>query len=152
MRILFLILLAAVASAVCFGDESKLPRQEKTNTKQVEKTVQFTPGGEAHKPSIWMKQKLKHSQKIFAGMVEGDLFAVEESARILKFTSRLENFVKARHKGYRAQLKDFQVANNKILKGAKEKDIDKVTLAYNQMTVSCVACHKQLRAGDSHKE
>lgn len=142
-----LLLLLAFTSLTCFAEEQKAEGKPvvKKNASE-EKPVKLSPDGEAHTPSIWMQQKLKHSQKIFAGMVEGDLFAVEDAARHLKFMSRLEYFVKARHKGYRTQLKAFYFANNEILEGAQEKNIDRVTLGYNQMTLSCVACHKQLRA------
>jgi len=147
----FTLILLLVATLSCVADERKKdeqavkPKPAVTKTSSDEKPVKLTPDGEAHLPSIWMEQKLKHSQKIFAGMVEGDLFAVEDAARHLKFMSRVENFVKARHKGYRIQLRAFQFANEEILKGGKDKNIDRVTLGYNQMTVSCVACHKQLR-------
>lgn len=156
MKTLSLILLLSLMSIPCNAQDRRetkqKPKTEPSQATSKEKLVKLTPDGEAHTPSIWMQQKLKHSQKIFAGMVEGDLFAVEDAARNLKFTSRLEHFVKARHKGYRTQLKAFYFANEEILKGAREKNIDRVTLGYNQMTVSCVACHKQLRGGKGNKE
>lgn len=129
---------AATAKAT---DNKKTDNKELDNKKTDKKVAD-----QKDKPSVWMDQKLKHSQKIFAAMVEGDLFTVEDAARQLKFISRLENFVKARHKGYRTQLRAFNFANNEILEGAKEKNIDRVTLGYNQMTLSCVACHKKLRS------
>lgn len=112
------------------------------------KAAKAKPGKEkaaTHPPSIWMQQKLKHAQRIFAGMVEGDFVAVEEAATHLKFINRLEGFVRGKSKGYRTQLRLFQFANEEILKAADEENLDRLTLGYNQMTLSCVACHKQLR-------
>ena len=154
MRRLTITVLLASVSLSCFAEDvtKEKPNEEVTKAASQEKPVRLTPDGEAHKPSIWMQQKLKHSQKIFAGMVEGDFFKVEDAARHLKFMSRLENFVKARHKGYRTQLKVFYFANEEILEGAREKNIDRVMLGYNQVAISCVACHKQLRNGKAKKK
>lgn len=152
MKILNILLIVFVLTAFCHAEETDRKAKAKKPTKKdaVAKTdaglpVKLDPKGEAHPPNIWMQQKLKHSQKIFAGMVEGDLFAVEDAAKHLMFLNRLEYFVHGKTKGYRTQLKQFQYANTEILKGAKEKNLDRVTLGYNQMTNSCVACHKQLR-------
>ena len=46
---------------------------------------------------------------------------------------------------YRAQLKDFWVVLEGIRSSADDNDIDGATLAYMQMTLSCVRCHKYLR-------
>ena len=118
----------------------------KENSDNPETKVQLKAGGESHPPSIWMQQKLKHSQKIFAGMIEGDMPAVETAARNLQLINRLEGFVRGKSKDYRMQLRLFQYANEEILKGAGERNADRVLMGYNQMTISCVACHKQLRA------
>ena len=152
MRIITLILLLSAFSLGCFAQEvsTDLIRDESTEfLKEKEKPVKLTPDGEARLPSIWMQQKHKNAQKIFAGMVEGDLFAVEDAARHMQFLNRLENFVRAKDKGYRTQLNVFQFATKEIFQGAKDKNLDRVTLGYNQMTLSCVACHKQMRGEDT---
>ena len=95
--------------------------------------------------SVWMKQKLQYSQKIFAGLTMGDLVAVEDDAKQMKLINRLESFVRGRSNPYRTQLKQFQFANDEIIRGAREKNIERVTLGYNQLSVSCVMCHKHLR-------
>jgi len=153
----FLIVLAA--SICCHASDVKTKKtekqksekpavKEKIKTNVESKPVKLDPDGESHPPSVWMQQKLKHSQKIFAGLVVGDLIAVEESARHLQFINRLENFVRGQSKGYRTQLRQFQYANDEIVKGAKDRNLDRVTLGYSQLALSCVACHKQLRVGE----
>ena len=120
-------------------------KAEKKVVAGAEKPIQLVPEGETHPPSIWMQQKLKHSQKIFAGMVEGDMLAVETAAHNLKFINRLEKFARGRSKAYRTQLRVFQHANEQILEGVKNDNLDRVMLGYQQLTVSCVTCHNQLR-------
>lgn len=149
---IFTLTLAATISAACIGQDAKQPvpiaapaTPAQDPDKQDSQPVKLEHDGEAHPTNIWMQLKLKHSQKIFTGMVEGDLLTVEDSAANLKLVNRLERFVKVKSTDYRTQLKLFQYANEEILKGAKENNLDRVTLGYNQMTLSCVACHKQLR-------
>ena len=153
MRILITTLSLVAVTLSCLAQENVKPESKKLAASKkppatLESPVKLHPKGEAHPPSIWMQQKLKHSQKIFAAMVEGDLFQVEDSARHLKMINRLENFVRGKSRDYRTQLKLFQFANDEILNGAKEKNLDRVTLGYNQMTISCVKCHKQLRKAE----
>ena len=152
MRLIITTLTLAAVSLFCLAQETPTKvsnnpagASEKATTGAESTPVKLDPKGEAHPPSIWMQQKLKHSQKVFAGMVEGDLVQVEESAQHLQLINRLESFARRRSTEYRTQLRLFRYANNEILKGAKEKNLDRVTLGYNQLAVSCVACHKQLR-------
>lgn len=147
MRMLVKTLLTVAISFPCLGQETEKPERNKPSIAAVG-SARPDSTGESQPPSIWMRQKLKHSQRIFAAMVEGDLSQVEDSAQLMKTVNRLESFVRGKSKDYGTQLKLFQYANDEILKGAKERNLDRVTLGYNQMTISCVACHKQLRRAD----
>ena len=156
MRLIITTLTLAAVSLCCLAQETPAKQSNKpagtaeTVTKDTDSTpVKLDPKGEAHPPSIWMQQKLKHSQNVFAGMVSGDLVQVEESAQYLQLVNRLESFARRRSPEYRTQLRVFRYANNEILKGAKEKNLNRVTLGYNQLTVSCVACHQQLRHSEA---
>jgi len=40
---------------------------------------------------------------------------------------------------------EFQEIAEKLIKAAKEKNLDGATLAYLEMTSSCVKCHKHVR-------
>jgi hypothetical protein len=57
----------------------------------------------------------------------------------------LEKWVRADTPGYRSFIDDFQYANKLLSLGAREKNLDKATLAYLQLTVSCVNCHRIIR-------
>lgn len=150
MRTLIIAVMVGLAGWSCLAQE-----QSDTGTSTAQKTagvpeplVKLDPKGEALPASVWMQQKLKHSKKIFEGMVRGDMAQVEESARHLKLLNRLESFVRRGSSEYRSQMTLFQHANNEIIHGAETENLDRVTLAFNQMTVSCVACHKQLRSAN----
>ena len=96
--------------------------------------------------SYWMKKKLEHSQKIFAALSQADFESMEASARMLGKLNQIEKFVRGRDSAYRAQLDIFRFAVEEVRKEAETKDIDGATLAFHQMTLSCVNCHKLLRA------
>jgi hypothetical protein len=42
-------------------------------------------------------------------------------------------------------LASFRSANKSLVRMAQEKDLDGATLAFMQLTQSCVQCHKVLR-------
>lgn len=96
--------------------------------------------------SFWMKRKLDLSQKIFAALTQGDFETIDESARTMGKLNTIEKFIRGRNPEYRAQLEIFKFANEELIRQADKQNIDGATLAFNQLTLSCVNCHKQIRA------
>lgn len=96
--------------------------------------------------SVWMKKKLEFSQSILAGITTEDFDKVRDSAAAMRRMSALEGFARRKDtKAYRAQLAIFEFSNDELLRYAEEKNIDGAALAFTQLTLSCVNCHKQLR-------
>lgn len=96
-------------------------------------------------PSVWMRTKLQHSQKILGGLSSGDFDTISASARAMNNLSALERHVRAGAPGYRDQLQVFRVANEELVKQARQKNLDGCALAFHQLTLSCVKCHQALR-------
>jgi cytochrome c556 len=96
--------------------------------------------------SFWMKRKLELSQKVFAALAEGDFDTIDESARTMAKLNTIERFIRGRNPEYRAQLEIFRFANSELIRQAEKKNIDGAALAFHQLTLSCVNCHKQIRA------
>ena len=96
--------------------------------------------------SFWMKRKLDLSQKIFAALTQGDFETIDQSARTMAKLNTIEKFIRGRNPEYRAQLEIFKFANEELIRQADKENIDGATLAFNQLTLSCVNCHKQIRA------
>jgi hypothetical protein len=99
----------------------------------------------AKKPSVWMRAKLDHSQKILGGLASEDFDAIAQSAKSLNNLSELEKHVRANAPGYRTQLQVFRAANEDLLKQANKQNLDGCALAFQQLTLSCINCHKALR-------
>jgi hypothetical protein len=117
--------------------------------------VPLTTGEEpvdGHGPSVWMRKKLDYSQAILTGLTSGDFDKIAENARAMHGLSKIEAFVRSRTPGYRSQLSTFLAANEELILQADEDNIEGATLAFTQVTISCVHCHKQLRQGEKSGE
>ncbi len=100
--------------------------------------------GDEKTGSFWMQKKLEYSGKILAGLAREDFEQISKNARSMKALSQMEKWVRGTAE-YRTQLKIFQNANEHIIRMADEEKLDGVALAYVQLTLSCVNCHKVVR-------
>jgi hypothetical protein len=95
--------------------------------------------------SVWMRKKLEYSQNILAGIATADFDKIATNAESMRTLGKIEGFVRSRTPGYRKQLEMFDDANAEILRQAKRDNVEGAALAFTQLTISCVNCHKQLR-------
>ena len=101
--------------------------------------------GDQDKASLWMKMKLTASQNILAGLTESDFDKVSVNAEAMRYVGYLEKWVRGTSPEYRRQISYFEFANSELIRQASEKNLDGATLAYNQLSISCVQCHKIVR-------
>ncbi|MDC0936224.1 hypothetical protein OAS39_08040 [Pirellulales bacterium] len=132
-----------VGAFVAFGDV--------TGHENVPHTEENDQNAQSKFP-FWMKVKLEKSQDIFASLAQGDFPSIIEDAESLKSLNSLEGFVRRKSRGYRAQLRTFEFAVDEIQKQAKQENIEGVALGFQQLTLSCVNCHKQFREPRLHGE
>jgi cytochrome c556 len=95
--------------------------------------------------SFWMQKKLEYSQKILAGLATADFETIGKNARSMNALTQMEKWVRAGVPEYRAQLRIFQNANEQLIRMADERELDGATVAYVQLALSCVNCHKVVR-------
>jgi hypothetical protein len=95
--------------------------------------------------SLWMKQKLVASQNILGGLTKADFGMIVDNAQSMLVVGYLEKWMRANTPGYDTMLKDFEYANKSLVLAAREKNLDGATVAYLQLTLSCVNCHKVVR-------
>jgi len=96
-------------------------------------------------PSVFMKQKLSASQNILAGLTKADFDAIKKNAESMLVVGYLEKWVRADTPGYQKMMNDFEYANKSLVLASREKNLDGATVAYIQLTISCVHCHKLVR-------
>jgi hypothetical protein len=97
------------------------------------------------KASLWMKSKLELSKNILSGLTKGDFETVTQNAASMNILTYLEMWSHADRRGYKQQVAAFEMANKELVKQSVAKNIDGTVLAYNQLTISCVQCHKIVR-------
>ncbi|MCI0701751.1 MAG: hypothetical protein L0241_11765 [Planctomycetia bacterium] len=93
-----------------------------------------------------MKAKLKHSQVLLEALTREDYKKLNEEANALVRISDLETFLRAyKTEKYRIHAATFKESAELLAAKAKEKNLDGATVAYTDMTLSCVKCHNYIR-------
>ncbi len=95
--------------------------------------------------SFWMQKKMDHAQEILRGLASADFATIGDAARHLGRLNKVEGFIRKRNPEYRAQVQTFQRVCNEMIRQADNRNLPGVTLAFNQLTISCVNCHQTLR-------
>lgn len=91
-----------------------------------------------------MDRKLELSQAILAAIVREDFAGLSTNSDALLELAKSQ-WIRNETPEYRAQLKDFWLVLEGLKSAAEDKNADGATLAYVQMTLTCVRCHKYLR-------
>ena len=99
---------------------------------------------EKHGSKVDMKQKLEYSQNILDGLVTENFDKILQGAKSLNQLGK-QNWIENESSEYRTQNQVFWFTAGSLVISAEDKNIDGATLAYTQMTVSCVNCHKLIR-------
>jgi len=93
-----------------------------------------------------MQVKLKRSQALLEALAREDFKQLEEAAVSLVRISKATEFLRAyKTEDYELQARVFQRSAETLAEKAKAKNLDGATLAYMDMTISCVACHSHFR-------
>jgi len=97
------------------------------------------------KVSKIMQEKLKNSQKVLEGIALGDYDKITRSAEELIQLTKLEEWHVIKTPRYEMHSNEFCRAAELVIQKAKAKNLDGVTLAYFELTMSCVRCHQYVR-------
>jgi hypothetical protein len=149
MLSVFLLFLGSMVSVSADGQEPQSPdRPGNAAVADPSDDLDAKEDPKSHPVSFWMEKKLEYSQEILRGLATGDLEVVAQKAEQMRVLSRIEGWVRNGKPGYRAQFQAFQFANAEILRNARADNLDGATLGFQQLTISCVSCHKILRDVD----
>ena len=92
-----------------------------------------------------MIEKLQNSQKLLEGIALGKFDKIEKHANELVRISKTAEWLANKKPRYEHYSSEFQQAAEEIAKKARAKNMDGVTLAYFDLTKSCVRCHQHMR-------
>lgn len=143
MRILLVVVAMGWITLVAQAQETAQPGKPKGKDQvKVDKIPKVTQ----EKPmSFWMEQKLDFSKSILESLTKGDFETLASDAEQMRLLGKIEGFVRRKNADYRTQLRTFDIANQELVRQAQRKNSEGATLAFNQLTTSCVACHLLIR-------
>lgn len=125
------------------------PKKQDSAQKEKSKSEQK----EADKPaparkgiSVFMRMKLDASQKILAGLALEDFELIQEGASKLDEMSAAEKWRVTNDPFFREHSNDFQKTAKRLTKNAKEGKLEGSALAWLELTMQCIECHKWTRA------
>lgn len=95
--------------------------------------------------SDFMRQKLDASGWVLEGLLTENFQLLEKGAKRMNEMSRVEKWRVSNDMMYRHHSEDFQARVDKLIKTAKDESSDAAALAYFDMTMSCIECHKWVR-------
>jgi hypothetical protein len=99
---------------------------------------------EAKKPTV-MERKLKNAQGLLEGLALKDFAKIEKAADELMLCVKEATWRINDTDKYLLYSNDFIREIESVQKAAKNKNVDAATLAYMEMTMTCVKCHEHLR-------
>jgi hypothetical protein len=93
----------------------------------------------------FMLLKLKYGQEVLRGLSLADYESIASNAQRLLLMSNESNWNVFQTPEYNRLSREFQDAADRLRKAGKEKNLDGATLAYFEVTLNCVRCHKYTR-------
>ena len=97
-------------------------------------------------PDPLMAAKLKESQTLLEGLALNKFEKIQKSAEELLRISKEAQFRKVlTTPQYEVHANNFQRSAELVIEKAKAKNLDGATLAYLDMTLTCVRCHQYTR-------
>jgi hypothetical protein len=92
-----------------------------------------------------MRKKVAYSQQVLVGVTLEDYLLIANSAEKLVELSNKTNWYSRQVPEYELFLNEFRRNAEQLMEAGKQKNLDAASLAYVQMTWSCVSCHKFIR-------
>jgi cytochrome c556 len=99
----------------------------------------------------FMRLKLVASQKVLEGLVREDFEAIAKNAEELRLLSLDASWQVLQTAEYAQQSLEFRRSAEAVTVAAKKKNLDGAALAYLEVTMKCVNCHKYVRAAQMPK-
>jgi cytochrome c556 len=93
----------------------------------------------------FMQQKLNSSMGIVKGLATEDFDLISKSGQDLLLYSHEADWNVFQTQEYLAMSRDFRGSAQRLRDSANSKNLDGSTLAYFEVTLNCVRCHKYVR-------
>ena len=98
--------------------------------------------------AVFMRAKLDHSQHVIEGLALEDYQAIYRAAHDLALASQASAWEVLLTEEYSRQSADFRRSCEALRKAARDENLDAAALAWMEVTMKCVQCHKYVRQAD----
>lgn len=107
-----------------------------------------TPAAEESDDAVnaFMQAKLDAAQKVLEGLVTERFGIISQGAERMLVMSKSAEWHVHKTPIYARHSAEFQNAADRLEKAAREEQLDAASLAYLQLTMSCINCHKYVRS------
>lgn len=106
------------------------------------------PPAQADKVAPFMRVKLTHSQDVLEGLAVEDFDLIDRGAQQLSLTSEDASWQVLQTEDYARMSADFRRSCDRLREAARAKNLDGAALAWMEVTMKCVQCHKYIRDRD----
>jgi cytochrome c556 len=103
---------------------------------------------QADKVAPFMRIKLTHSQDVLEGLAVEDFDLIDRGAQQLSLTSEDASWQVLQTEDYARMSADFRRSCDRLRAAARGKNLDGAALAWMEVTMKCVQCHKYIRDRD----
>ena len=92
-----------------------------------------------------MRAKLGHAQHVVEGLALADYDLIARGAHDLALASQASSWEVLQTEDYARQSREFRRACESLRSAAKDKNLDGAALAWMEVTLKCIQCHKYVR-------
>ena len=93
----------------------------------------------------FMRAKLLHSQKILEGLTTENYDLMAKHAQEISLLSQASTWQVLQTPEYRDRSTEFRRSADALTEAARKKNLEAAALAYVDVTLKCVNCHKYIR-------
>jgi hypothetical protein len=102
-------------------------------------------GQDNKKVSELMHRKLTYAQRVLEGVAINDFDKITRNAEELVQVSKDVEWQVVKTPRYEVHSNEFRRAVETMIEKSRDKNLDGAALAYVEMTLTCVKCHKYVR-------
>jgi cytochrome c556 len=103
------------------------------------------PTVQPDKVAAFMRAKLAHSQNVLEGLAVEDFDLIDRGANDLALASQASSWQVLQTADYARHSDEFRRSCNALRAAAKARNLDGAALAWMEVTMKCIQCHKYVR-------
>ena len=98
--------------------------------------------------AVFMRMKLEHSGRVLEGLALEDFDKIQRAGAALALASQASSWQVLQTEEYARQSAEFRRSCESLRTAGRERNIDAAVLAWLEVTMKCVQCHKYVRSAE----